>query len=169
MTFFTSDTHFSHKNIIKYCNRPFASIEEMDVKMMTNWNNVVKPDDLVYHLGDVTFGNPENLTLNGSKILIIGSHDDPKKLRPFFTEMSPMMEIKIEGVYITLCHYAMRVWPRSHYQTWHLYGHSHGSLPSIGKSHDVGVDNNNFTPVSFLQICEIMKNKPENVQNHERN
>jgi hypothetical protein len=63
---------------------------------------------------------------------------------------------------ITLCHWCMRVWPKSHYNSWHLYGHSHGKLPSEGKSHDVGVDNNNFYPLSLIEITKIMKYKPDN-------
>jgi calcineurin-like phosphoesterase family protein len=56
----------------------------------------------------------------------------------------------------------MRVWPRSHYNSWQLYGHSHGRLEPVGKQWDVGVDNNNFYPVSFDQLVEIMKNRPDN-------
>ena len=54
--FFTSDTHFDHKNIIRYCNRPFSSIEEMNNFLIKRWNATVGPDDTVFHLGDVTFG-----------------------------------------------------------------------------------------------------------------
>jgi calcineurin-like phosphoesterase family protein len=56
----------------------------------------------------------------------------------------------------------MRTWHRSHYNAWLLYGHSHGRLPPIGKSWDVGVDNNNFTPISFEQVKDIMKARPDN-------
>lgn len=68
----------------------------------------------------------------------------------------------IDGQYVVVCHYAMRTWPKSHYNSWQLYGHSHGSLLPLGKQWDIGVDNNNFYPVSFEKIKEIMKKKPDN-------
>lgn len=80
---FTSDTHFFHANIIKYCNRPFSSTEEMNEVLIQNWNKVVKKGDLIYHLGDVFMGpsTPDKHNwlmnrLNGSKRLIVGNHDD---------------------------------------------------------------------------------------------
>lgn len=78
--FFTSDTHFGHKNIIKYCDRPFASVEEMDEAMVERWNEVVGPDDAVYHMGDVAMGKISTTVkhverLNGDKYLISGNHD----------------------------------------------------------------------------------------------
>lgn len=81
-TFFISDTHFFHANIIKYCNRPFASVEEMNEKLIENWNSVVGKDDLVWHLGDFVFGkdkigrSKEILSrLNGKVNLVLGNHD----------------------------------------------------------------------------------------------
>ncbi len=80
MRYFTSDTHFGHANIIKYCNRPFKDAGEMDRFIVENWNNTVKFDDVVYHMGDVAFASPERIkhivtNLNGYKILILGNHD----------------------------------------------------------------------------------------------
>ncbi|MCB0512609.1 MAG: metallophosphoesterase, partial [Bacteroidetes bacterium] len=84
---FTSDTHFFHENIIKYCNRPFSSAEEMNEVLIDNWNSVVKPGDIVYHLGDVTMGQKSHgqfsslwTRLNGRKRLVVGNHDDVKYL-----------------------------------------------------------------------------------------
>ncbi|MFW6219830.1 MAG: metallophosphoesterase family protein [bacterium] len=166
MIYFTSDTHLNHKNIIKYCNRPFKNINEMNETIVENWNNTVHPTDTIYHLGDFSFGESiREFTerLNGKIILIKGNHDhfNIKKMNMFY-RVYDMLEIKIDSISITLCHYAMRVWNKSHFNSWNLYGHSHSMLKPIGKQYDVGVDNNNFTPISFDQIKTIMKDKPNN-------
>ena len=80
MNFFIADTHFNHENIIKYCNRPFINTNEMNEYIVNKWNSVVSKVDMVYHLGDVGFGNIDELKelvgrLNGTKILIRGNHD----------------------------------------------------------------------------------------------
>ena len=79
--FVISDTHFGHENIIKYCNRPFTSVEEMDNRMIKNWNETVSNKDTIIHLGDFGLGNKEYIKsiigkLNGKKILIMGNHDN---------------------------------------------------------------------------------------------
>jgi calcineurin-like phosphoesterase family protein len=78
--FFTSDTHFGHTNILKYCDRPFSSTEEMDEEIIRCWNSVVKPDNIVFHLGDFAFGTIAQWEtyrnrLNGHIHLILGNHD----------------------------------------------------------------------------------------------
>lgn len=78
--FVISDTHFFHYNILKYENRPFDNIVDMNETLISNWNNVVSETDIIYHLGDVALGNLEQVTgvlnrLNGIKILILGNHD----------------------------------------------------------------------------------------------
>lgn len=80
MRFWISDTHFGHKNIIEYCDRPFKSVSHMNETLIENWNNVVSDEDTVYHLGDVALGPWDEwdgiLTrLNGRKILVVGNHD----------------------------------------------------------------------------------------------
>lgn len=79
-TYFIADTHFGHTNIIKYCNRPFSNVEEMNEELIKYWNSVVNEDDIVYHLGDFAFKNGDitNLVskLNGKIYLIRGNHDD---------------------------------------------------------------------------------------------
>lgn len=77
---FGSDHHFGHKNIITYCNRPFESVEEMDEILIQNHNELVKPGDFFYHLGDLALGKFEDsiqkaARLNGEKFLIPGNHD----------------------------------------------------------------------------------------------
>jgi calcineurin-like phosphoesterase family protein len=79
-TFFTSDTHFGHANIIKYSGRPFKDVDHMNAAMVQAWNAVVAPGDVVYHLGDFAMGGKANVPkflpqLNGTKILVAGNHD----------------------------------------------------------------------------------------------
>ena len=81
-TWFISDSHFFHNNIIKYCNRPFKSVEEMNMKMIESWNSVVKKNDIVWHLGDFALGPNQKKTipelvskLNGRINLVLGNHD----------------------------------------------------------------------------------------------
>jgi calcineurin-like phosphoesterase family protein len=164
---FTSDSHYYHRNIIKYQNRPFASIEEMNEGMIKNWNDLVKPDDHVFHLGDFSFGDTDSsqLILNrliGHKHLILGNHDKPRTLpKTGWESIDSIREISVKGHKVILCHYAMRVWNRSHHESYMLYGHSHGHLPGTTQSQDVGVDVFAYKPVTFEQILAKMKtNKP---------
>jgi len=169
--FFTADTHFNHSNIIQFCNRPFQSAEEMNEVLITNWNAKVKEEDIVYHLGDFGYGELGEILdrLNG-KVYYIPSFEYTHEsvLRGYgdrFAQVSPLMNISVKKAYdvtITLCHYCMRKWAKEHYNHWHLFGHSHGKLDPIGKSHDVGVDNNNFFPLSLEEIAKIMEGRPDN-------
>lgn len=79
MIYFTSDLHIWHTNVIKYCDRPYSSVEEMNEMLVKNWNDTVGPDDIVYCLGDFSMAaRPvETFTprLNGTKYLVPGNHD----------------------------------------------------------------------------------------------
>jgi calcineurin-like phosphoesterase family protein len=164
-TFFTADTHFNHANIIKYCNRPFKDVTEMNEVMIKNWNAVVKSNDSVYHIGDFAFGDCKSILdrLNGKITMIVGSHDrDVWACKWRFQDIGKLIEIRIDSQLIVLCHYAMRVWSASHYNTWHLFGHSHGQLEPFGKSFDVGVDTNDFKPYSFEEVCKKMATLSDN-------
>jgi calcineurin-like phosphoesterase family protein len=174
-TWFTSDTHFGHANIIQYCNRPYTSLSEMDDVLVTNWNQIVRPNDMVYHLGDFTLGGekeaaPYFARLNGRISILPGGHDKGWLSKDEYTSKSghsivilpPLVTIKLQipglsqSQIIVLCHYAMRVWDRSHYGSWQLYGHSHCNLPQHLKSLDVGVDCWDYCPVSLEQVTEEM-------------
>ena len=157
--FFTADLHLGHANIIKYCNRPFESIQEMDRAIINNWNSRVQPNDTVYVLGDFCWHSESDYItiLNGKKIFIKGDHDSWMA-----DSTQRLMNIKVDNQAITLCHWKMEVWAKSHYGAWHLYGHSHGTLPPTGKSWDVGVDCNNFYPLSFSDVTKIMQERPDN-------
>jgi calcineurin-like phosphoesterase family protein len=133
-SFFTSDTHFWHTNIVEHSHRPFSSIEEMNEKLIENWNSVVTKKDNVYHLGDFSYGNKTKgleLTerLNGHIHLIRGNHDKVAwQIRHKFIWFKDVHEITVENQSIWLSHYAHRTWNKMHYGVWHCFGHSHGSL-----------------------------------------
>lgn len=161
--FFTADEHYGHQNIIKYCNRPFKSVSEMDKVLIDNHNRVVTKDDIVIHAGDFTFKSHGGFVkyftqLDGNHVFLRGSHDGWMD-----SKYHEIWEAQIKGQNIVVCHYAMRRWARSHYGSWNLHGHSHGKLESEGKQYDIGVDNNNFYPVLFDDIAKIMKTKPDNL------
>lgn len=171
--FFTSDTHYYHKNIIKYSNRPYKDITEMNEAMIENYNRRVGKDDVCYHLGDFGFADQDKLTkivqrLNGQKHLILGNHDNRQYFQEVFGSVRDYVEIKVpdedarHGLQsIVLFHYSMRVWNKSHYGAWQLYGHSHGTLfndPSL-LSMDVGVDPCGYAPISYEEVKELMKLK----------
>jgi len=166
----TADTHFGHDNIRKYCQRPFSSLDEMDYTLMENWNRVVKSGDTVYHLGDFAYGDHERVkryrwSLKGKIILIMGNHDYKnriKNIKGLFTEIADLKTIKYNGEKLILCHYAMRTWDSSHWNTYQLYGHSHGRMPPVGKQMDVGVDANGFQLFHIDQIMKTMLLKPDN-------
>jgi calcineurin-like phosphoesterase family protein len=174
-TFFTSDTHFGHANIIEYCKRPYASVEEMNQTLIERWNDRVTESDVIWHLGDFAFMKQSQIIdivmqLRGQKFLLLGNHDEKRIGRAphqyegadLFEEVhTGIVEAKFEGQRIVLCHYALRVWNRSHHGAWHLYGHSHGSLPDDPHafSMDVGVDPNGYAPVSMDQVRSHMERK----------
>lgn len=183
-TFFVSDTHWHHQNIIKYSHRPFVSVEEMNESLVDNWNKIVKKGDDVYHLGDVSFGNYEKTAailkrLNGNIHIIWGNHDKTLQANiPALIADTPVKtvqhyrEIKINGQMIVLFHFGQRVWNRAHHGAIHLYGHSHGSLPPHGKSVDVGVDCKEITPdyrpIEVTEVLEYMKTRTfEAVDHHD--
>jgi calcineurin-like phosphoesterase family protein len=147
-TWFTADTHFGHANIVRSSARPFTSIEEHDEALVDNWNASVSPGDDVFHLGDFAFRNKTSAAayrwrLHGNIHLIEGNHDAAAHhIRDSFVWYEQLHSIKVNDQAIVLCHYAMRIWHKSHHGAWHLYGHSHFSLPDDpnARSLDVGVD-----------------------------
>lgn len=169
---YIADLHFGHHSIIANCNRPFGSTEEMDAEIVRRWNAAVKSDDdITYILGD--YGRPGKdvlayrrlfHSLRGKKVLIIGNHDvrkdgslDPEIERlPWYIPPRDLLEVKDGGRRVILCHYALRTWPASHYGSVHFYGHSHGRLPGVGLSRDVGADMPDvaFTPRTFAELTK---------------
>ena len=184
---FTSDTHWGHLNIIKFCNRPWGSVEEMDEALIDNWNSVVEKDDIVFHLGDFAFAPnwrwKELLSrLNGQIHLIIGNHDETRwpgdKVMELFAGVYNQLKLKIDNKYhVYLNHYPFLtyggVWREPENAVIQLFGHVHSSPTSSGKDdsrlsilfpyqYDVGVDNNNYTPLSWDKIKDIIQQQIKN-------
>lgn len=164
--FFTSDTHFGHYNIIRYCKRPYKSAQEMDIDLVERWNAKVGPSDIVYHLGDFSFGNVAHYRslLNGKIHLILGNHDrEPIELyKEVFDDVSIYKRLNIKGQKIILFHYPIASWDCKSHGSWHLYGHVHEkpvNCLSDALALNVGVDMLNFAPISLEELQKTFKSK----------
>ena len=168
MIWFTGCTHLGHTNIIKHCNRPFSNVEEMDATIIQNTNELVGPNDILCHLGDVAWNKPAlrnylSKLKVGNLHLILGNHDNKsdfydyeKNYKVKILNLGYMHEMKndyIPATTIVLCHYPLLEWNRSHYGSIHLYSHSHGRLNHPNpRAIDVSVDAWDFKPVSLTKI-----------------
>ena len=160
--FLTADTHFGHEKIIEYCARPFKNVAEMNQVLVENWNATITRDTVVYHLGDFIWTRKAIADilprLNGKIKLVYGGHDFPYlnmyKKYPNITVLSPLAVENINGTVAVLCHFPLRSWERKEYGACHFYGHTHGNLLPLYKSWEVGVDCNNFYPISLEEAIE---------------
>lgn len=181
MIWFTSDTHWGHHNLVKHGHRDFESGEAMDATLTENWNRYIGPQDIVYHLGDLSLQNELMIKsllsgLNGrEKHLILGNHDKAIAKHPHkytypgcFTSVQHYLELKLGSGpldFLVLSHFAFRVWNKSHYGSIHLHGHSHGNLEPVGRSLDVGVDcklgkvGETFRPISLDEVRDYMRER----------
>lgn len=168
MIWFTSDLHLNHRAVVDMCGRPFESVEEMTDILIRNFNERVKKDDTVYILGDIAHRTPVTEVnnyisrLNGKKILCKGNHDK-RYDTSLFEGIYDFLEIAVHGVNISLMHYPMMSWPKSRHESIHLHGHIHSNgeynLQQRKEGifrYDVGVDANNFFPVSIEEIKEFL-------------
>lgn len=177
---FTADQHWGHKNILKYCNRPFTDVHEMNEALIAQWNAVVGPSDIVYHLGDLSFQSPKAVAelfrrLNGwVRLLCNPWHHDGhwlKSGRFIGTTVDPLVvlegsKLEIPAPCIVLCHYPLAEWDRKHYGSWHLHGHTHGQFGRIGHILDVGVDQaavlfRQYRPISLEEVSELMQKESD--------
>lgn len=169
MIYFTSDLHLGHRAIISMVNRPFESVEEMNRILISNFNSYVHKDDTVYILGDIAHHmkvedvNRIISKLNGKKILIMGNHDK-KYDEGLFENVRDFMTVSLNGQSFSLMHYPMMSWPKSHHGSIMLHGHIHSDETYNLKNredevlrYDVGVDANQYRPVSVNEILEFFR------------
>jgi calcineurin-like phosphoesterase family protein len=176
MIYFTADTYFCHVSIINLCQRPFANIDQMNERLIENWNSRVKANDEIYILGDFLYrgsgveANNILERLKGRKYLIKGNHDkfiDEKSFdKNHFIWIKDYHLLKWQKRKISLFHYPIFEWDGYFTNGIHLYGHIHNSnndieqqnrLKLLGKNAvNVGVDVNNFFPISIEEIFKIV-------------
>ena len=158
---FTGDTHFNHPNIIDYCNRPFKCVEHMDMEIIRKWNERVKENDTVIHLGDFGFLRGEKdmeyyfSQLNGSKIIIKGNHDGNNRVKTIITSL--------------VINYGGIDWWCEHNSPFQFKYNICGHVHTLWKVHrrsdnsvivNVGVDVWNFYPVSIQEVIKVIGDAP---------
>lgn len=160
---FTSDTHFFHQNIIKFCRYSrFQTLEEMHDTLVQNWNRVVKPGDTVYHLGDVTFKQHDDFfrlwrQLNGSKRLIVENHDD---LTPKFVGQFHKVQLWTGGKFkehnFVCSHIPLRE-DQMRDAEFNVHGHIHEKTSPSPRHINVCVEQTEYTPVSLDELASLCK------------
>lgn len=188
MIWFTSDTHFNHSNIcrgtskwdgdLKSSTRDFESLDKMNAALVAGINKNVMHDDVLYHLGDWSFGGADSIWGFREQLivktihLVFGNHDDHiRKNRTFpaglahdlFASVQDVLTVKLDGRTFFMSHYAHRIWDQSARGRLHLFGHSHGSLDDSewGRSMDVGVDSafkrfGEYRPFALKEITDTL-------------
>jgi calcineurin-like phosphoesterase family protein len=184
MDWFTSDLHFGHEGVIRYCDRPFTNLEEMHETLVSRWNECIKPDDNVYVVGDMALCpfkefEPIAKRLNGKKFLIRGNHDGYSNgqyerlgFKTFYE-----LKMKIAGQMVRLSHYPyalpwykrpfaykselrfMEKRPPKIKGEFLMHGHTHTKYRESQNRIHVGVDAWDFYPVSSREVESILNKK----------
>ena len=214
---FTADTHFGHKRIPFYTQRKFClsqheievmeaiyedkksvtsvwspsweSIVRMDEYLIERINSFVGKDDILWHLGDFSFGRKNERAEAAARyrgkiecrnvFLVMGNHDSPE-VKPVFQGCHDTCEVKVNSKSIVLSHYAHAFWNKSHNKSWMLYGHAHGTAEEWLDAHmpgrlsmDVGVDNvfkvlGEYRPISFDELSVIFSQRNGHIVDRSR-
>ena len=177
MIYYIADLHFGHSNVIKFDNRPFSEVSEMDRVLIERWNDRVQEEDTVYIVGDLCHRSEHTADwylkrLTGHKILILGNHDHPISDNPealrYLEDVESMMTIMDGKNQIQLCHFPIEDWSAYTKHGYHVYGHLHNRRNEVfevmkKKEHalNAGCMINDYTPVSFVELVrnnEIFRN-----------
>jgi len=178
--FFTSDLHISHANILKFDNRPFNSVEEMNSAIEDGWNQVVAPEDTVIYLGDLSFAKSSEKQevsdllkrLNGGIHYVLGNHDKYEDIKGFgrFQTIQDYLEVKIthekdgnrqENLFCCF-HYPIYSWNKAHHGAYMIHGHTHGNLHHGEDASfydnrrviDVGCMLHDYKPITHYQVID---------------
>ena len=168
MNFYISDTHFGHKSVLNFDDRPFADVEEMDHRMIEAWNETVSDNDDVYILGDVCYRAEKAPSwymkqLKGQKHLIQGNHDKQlladREAVAQLVSVDKMLFVRDSGHNLVLCHFPLAEWNGFRRGAWHIYGHIHGRLDGAGlymrnqeRALNAGCMLNGYRPVTFQEL-----------------
>ena len=173
-TFFTSDQHFFHKNILQHqaTTRKQANVEEMNEAIIKAHNSVVTKHDTIYMLGDVSFGNMEETAsvlcrLNGQKILVFGNHDQvirkKSELRVFFGQCIDYKEIRLDGEKVCMFHFPIESFNNKARGSIHLHGHCHGNTShyaaTMPNRMDIGIDtrlDGSMMPYEWNEVKQLL-------------
>lgn len=176
-TYITSDLHFGHSNIMKFCPVTRArfnnDVEYMNEAMIKEWNEIVEAEDTIYILGDVAFMPATKAALilkrlNGRKILIEGNHDR-KALKDLnfqkaFAEVHKYLDIVYNGTKCVMFHYPIAEWDQMHRGSVHFHGHLHGNPNGLDgyRALDVGMDATGWIVLEMEDaIRRAMKGEPK--------
>ena len=173
MDYFASDFHIGHNREFIYKNRGFSAIEEHDKALFKEISEKLTIKDTLYYLGDFTFKHNsleiiEDMSYIPCKVIFItGNHDryiiqNKKYMSERFTFVGSLFDYKNKDINITLCHYPLRAWNKSHFNSWHLYGHIHSETDFGGKTLNIAIDNTKQFILSLDEVAHYMKCRPNN-------
>jgi calcineurin-like phosphoesterase family protein len=170
MIFYTSDLHFGHANAIRFDNRPFRDVGDMEERLIENWNETVGGDDEVYILGDFCFGLKKDPALilkklRGRKHLIQGNHDNivmkSQEALTCFETIDKMRYVKDGDKLIVMCHFPIADWNKKRNGAYHFYGHIHADRSGVyefmkrqGRAYNVGCMINGYRPCTADEIIQ---------------
>lgn len=169
--FFTADPHFGHARVITFCDRPFASVAEMDSRILNRIQTAMTPEDDLWIIGDFAFGGSDQASqlegylasIPGHKHLVKGNHDKSWMTRlSGWTSVHDLVEIADGDTRLTLCHYPMVTFPGARHGALHLFGHVHQNWRGARNAVNVGVDVWDFRPVGLAEIKRRAATLPVN-------
>lgn len=169
---FTADWHLGHANIIKFCDRPFSTVEEMDEVIIKNACETVTDEDDLWVVGDISMSKATNAKRDrvaelvarvpGRKHLVVGNHD-AKWIRDLpWSSIHDIVELEVDRRRVVLCHYPLITFPGARRRAVNLFGHVHNNWEGTRNSVNVGVDVWDFRPVSLSEIEDRANALPVN-------